>query len=81
LNAQNRQQKITLGEMRSGIGPTRLIMYFGHYKCAHSVVIDTGPWSDNVRAFGLGAEIHLPGLRPPGADVRPLFEPARMGGI
>jgi hypothetical protein len=34
-----RQQKITLGEMRES-GPTRLLVYCGDYKCAHSVVGD-----------------------------------------
>jgi hypothetical protein len=34
-----RAQKITIAEMRES-GPTRLIVYCGDYKCAHSVVID-----------------------------------------
>jgi hypothetical protein len=29
-----RAQKITLGEMPSSGGPTRLLVYCGHYKCA-----------------------------------------------
>ena len=29
--------------------PTRLIVYCADYKCAHSVVIDAGRWSDDVR--------------------------------
>jgi hypothetical protein len=33
-----REQKITIGEMRESC-PTRLIVYCGDCKCAHSVVI------------------------------------------
>jgi hypothetical protein len=42
-----REQKITLREMGES-GPTRLIVYCGDYRCAHSVVINTGRWSDDV---------------------------------
>jgi hypothetical protein len=38
LSAMQRQQKITLGEMRSSGGPTRLIVYGGDNRCAYSVV-------------------------------------------
>jgi len=36
LHWSMRQQKITLREMLSS-GPTRLLVYCGDYKCAHSV--------------------------------------------
>jgi hypothetical protein len=36
-----RQQKITLGEMRQS-GPRRVLVYCGDYHCAHSVVIYAG---------------------------------------
>jgi len=48
-----RQQKITLGEMRSDGGPTRLLIYCGDYRCAHSVVVDAARWGDGVRLFDL----------------------------
>jgi hypothetical protein len=63
-----RELKITLGEMRES-GPTRLIVYCGDYKCAHSVMIDAGRWDDGVRLSDLE----------PKFTVRPLFEQARMG--
>ena len=53
LSAMKRQQKITLGEMRSSNGPRRLIVYCSDYQCAHSVVIDAGRWSDDVRLSDL----------------------------
>jgi hypothetical protein len=47
-----REQKITLGEMPSA-GPTHLLNYSGDYKCAHSVVIDSLRWPDDVRLSDL----------------------------
>ena len=60
-----REQKITLCEMRSGNGPTRLIVYCSDFKCAHSVVIDAGRWGDDVRLSDLEPKLHVSGLWPP----------------
>ena len=60
-----REQKITLSEMRSGNGPTRLIVYCRDFKCAHSVVIDAGRWGDDVRLSDLEPKLHVSGLWPP----------------
>jgi hypothetical protein len=72
------QQKITIGEMRSS-GPTRLIIYCGDYKCAHSIVIDAEQWGDDVRLSELEPRFVCLACGHRGADVRPLFEQARMG--
>ena len=42
--AMSRQQKITLGEMRSFGGSCRLLVCCGDSMCAHSVLIDAGRW-------------------------------------
>jgi hypothetical protein len=47
-----RQQKITLGEMRSS-GPRRLLVYCADCRCAHHVEIDAGRWPDDVRPSDL----------------------------
>ena len=47
-----RQQKITLGEMRQS-GPRRVLVYCGDYKCSHSVVIVAGRWGDDARLSDL----------------------------
>jgi hypothetical protein len=73
-----REQKITLGEMR-GSGPTRLLVYSGDYKCAHSVVVDSDRWPDEIRLSDLEPKFTGQACGHRGADVRPLFEPARMG--
>ena len=73
-----RELKITLGEMRES-GPTRLIVYCAAYKCAHSVVIDASRWGDDIRLFDLEPRLTCRVCGHRGADIRPLFEPARMG--
>ena len=72
-----RQQKITLGEMRSSSGPTRLIVYCGDYKCAHSVVIDAGRWPDHVRLSDPEPKFTCEVCGHCGVDLRPLFVQAR----
>jgi hypothetical protein len=73
-----REQKITLGEMRES-GPRRLLVYCADYRCAHSVVIDADQWGDHVRLSDLEPKFVCQACGHRGADVRPLFEPARMG--
>ena len=73
-----RAQKITLKEMRQS-GPIRLIVYCGDYKCGHSVVIDAGRWGDDVRISELEPKFTCRACGHRGADIRPLFEQARMG--
>jgi hypothetical protein len=55
-------------------GPTRLIVYCGDYKCAHSVVIDASRWADHVRLSDLEPLFVCKACGHRGADVRPLFE-------
>ena len=74
-----REQKITLGEMRSDNGPRRLIVYCSDFKCSHSVVVDAGLWGDDVRLSDLEPRFTCKACGRRGADVRPLFEKARMG--
>ena len=74
-----RQQKITLREMRSSGGPTRLIVYCGDYKCAHSVVISAERWPDEVRLSDLETEFTCQSADIEAADIRPFFEQAKMG--
>jgi hypothetical protein len=71
-----RAQKITIAEMRES-GPTRLIVYCGDYKCAHSVVIDATRWADDVRLSDREPKFTCRACGHRGADVRPLFEKKR----
>jgi hypothetical protein len=47
-----RQQKITLGEMRSS-GVRGLLIYCADYKCAHAVRISADRWPDHIRLSDL----------------------------
>ena len=58
-----RERKITIGEMRES-GPTRLIVYCGDYRCAHSITMDPDLWPGNL-ALGSGGSLRLHGLRSP----------------
>ena len=73
-----REQKITLGEMRRS-GPRRLLVYCADYRCAHHVEIDAERWPDQVRLSDLESKFTCQACGHRGADVRPAFEPARMG--
>ena len=73
-----REQKITLGEMRAS-GPRRLLIYCADYRCSHSVVIDADRWPDQVRLSDLESKFTCQACGHRGADVRPMFAPARMG--
>jgi len=61
------------GEMQES-GPTRVIVYCGDYKCAHSVVISGDRWPDDIRLSDLEALFVCKAGGHRGADVRPLFE-------
>jgi hypothetical protein len=73
-----RQQKITFGEMRAS-GASRIIVHCGDYKCGHSVTMYPALWPDNVRLSDLEERFVCAICGHRGADVRPLFEPTRMG--
>lgn len=74
-----REQKITLGEMRSDNGPRRLLVYCSDFRCSHSVVLDSARWGDDVRLSDLEPRFTCKACGRRGADVRPLFERAGMG--
>ncbi len=71
-----RTEKITLGEMRQS-GPTQLLVYCADYRC--NVTIDASQWPDGVRLSDLEPRFTCQACGKRGADVRPMFEPARMG--
>ena len=60
-------------------GPTRLIVYCADYKGAHSVVVDASRWGDDVLLSDLEPRFACQVCGHRGADIRLLFEHARMG--
>jgi hypothetical protein len=74
-----RPQKITFGEMRSSGGPTGILVYCADYCCSHSIEMSAARWGDDVRLSDIEPRFVCQACGKRGADVRPLFEPARMG--
>jgi len=73
-----RPQKITLGEMRSS-GVRGLLIYCADYRCSHSTAISADRWPDDVRLSDLEPKFTCQACGHRGADVRPNFQPAKMG--
>ena len=67
-----RQQKITLGEMRSS-GVRSLVVFCGDYKCSHSIEISADKWPDGIRISDLEPQFVCKACGHKGADVRPKF--------
>jgi hypothetical protein len=67
-----------LGEMRSGGGPTGILVYCADYRCSHSIAMSADLWPDDVRLSDIEPRFVCQACGKRGAEVRPHFEPARM---
>jgi len=74
-----RARKITFGEMRSAGGPTGILVYCADYRCSHSIAMSADRWPNDVRLSDIELRFVCKACGKRGADVRPHFEPARMG--
>ena len=68
-----RPQKITFGEMRSGRGPTGILVYCADYRCSHSIAMSAEQWPDDVRLSDIEPRFVCQACGKRGADVRPDF--------
>jgi hypothetical protein len=73
-----RPVKITFGEMRSG-GTIGILVYCRDYQCSHSIAMAADEWPDDARLSDIEPHFVCKVCGKRGADVRPLFGPARMG--
>jgi hypothetical protein len=71
--------EITFGEMRSGGGPTGILVYCADYRCSHSIEMSADQWDDDVRLSDLEPRFVCQACGKRGADVVPHFSPAGMG--
>jgi hypothetical protein len=78
MSALTRQKKITFGEMREA-GADRVLVYCADYKCSHSIEMHASQWTDDVRVSDIEDRFVCTACGKRGADIRPLFAPARMG--
>jgi len=74
-----RPQKITFGEMRSAGGPTGIMVYCTDYQCSPSIAMAADQWPDHVRLSDIEPRFVCRACGKRSADVRPHFEPAKMG--
>ena len=75
-----RLQKITFGEMRT-CGAGSVLIYCTDYRCSHSITMGADRWRDDVRLSDIEPQFICKACGKRGADVRPNFEPARMGTL
>jgi hypothetical protein len=84
-----REQKITLGAMRSS-GIRGILIYCSDYKCSHWIACSADAWADDVRLSDLEGEFLCSVCGKAGADIRPNFDsmadrkkspPASPGGL
>jgi hypothetical protein len=73
-----RPVKITFGEMRAS-GVHSVVVYCADYRCSHSTTISAEQWAGDLRLSDIESQFVCSACGKRGADVRPLFEPARMG--
>ena len=74
----DRSQKITFAEMRES-GIHGILIYCSDYRCSHLVTMSADQWGDDVRLSDIEPRFVCTACGRRGADVRPDFEPARMG--
>jgi len=70
LTPSTRQQKITLGEMRSS-GVRGLLIYCSDYHCSHSTAISGDRWPGHIRLSDLEPLFVCQACGRRGADIRP----------
>jgi hypothetical protein len=73
-----RDQKITFGEMRES-GVFGVVVFCSDYSCSHSTALPADRWPDHIRLSDIEPQFVCKACGKRGADVRPLFEQARMG--
>jgi hypothetical protein len=72
-------QKITFGEMRSGGGPTGILVYCADYRCSHSTEMSAEQWPDDVRLSDIEPRFVCKDCGKRGADVGRTLSPRAWG--
>jgi len=74
----HRPTKITFAELRES-GAHGILVYCADYRCSRSGAISADLWPDQVRLSDIEPQFVCQVCGKRGADVRPHFQPARMG--
>ena len=59
-------------------GADRALIYCADYKGSHSIEMQAGQWTDDVRVSDVEGRFVCTACGKRDADIRPLFQPARM---
>jgi len=65
--------------MRSGGGPTSILVHCKNYRCSHSIAMPADPWPDDVRLSDIEPQCVCQACGKRGGEVRPHFQAAEMG--
>ncbi|MFK4522828.1 hypothetical protein ABIF90_000809 [Bradyrhizobium japonicum] len=70
--------KITFGEMRK-MGVREVLIYCRDYRCGRHTEANANSWADDVRLSDIEPKFVCTRCGQRGAEIRPNFEPAKMG--
>ena len=71
-------QKITFGEVREA-GACDVLIYCRDYRCGRHTEANADGWADDVRLSDIEPRFICERCGQRGAELRPKFEPAKMG--
>jgi hypothetical protein len=71
-------QKITFSEMRAS-GVRDVLIYCADYKCTHHITMNADRWPHHLRLSDTEPQFVCKACGKRGADIRPNFQPAKMG--
>ncbi|UQD96123.1 hypothetical protein [Bradyrhizobium japonicum] len=77
-HADGRPIKITFGEMRE-MGVRGVLVYCRDHRCGHHTDANADGWPDDLRLSDIEPKFVCQVCGQRGAEIRPNFEPARMG--
>jgi hypothetical protein len=73
------QSNIRLANGMRASGTISILVYCADYRSSHSIEMSADQWPDDVRLSDIEPRFVCKACGKRGADVRPHFEPARMG--
>jgi hypothetical protein len=78
-HVESDQSNVRLANGMSASGTIGILVYCADYRCSHSIEMSAEQWPDDVRLSDIEPRFVCKACGKRGADVRPHFEPARMG--
>jgi hypothetical protein len=73
------QSNVRLTNGKRAAGTIGILIYCADYRCSHSIEMSAERWPDDVRLSDIEPQFVCKACGKRDADVRPHFDPARMG--